>query len=378
MPDILKTVRELKHAPGWKTRERLVVLAVDDYGSVRLADRRARDRLSKHIQGFGGQMDRYDAVETRDDLDALFHVLESARDADGRNAAFTAYALPANPNFGHMRTERSYAYETLVETFDRLSAQQPSAYEGTWNLWQEGMQKGLILPQCHGREHFNVALLEHKLHQRDQDLELNLEVESLAGLSETAEMPGVGFTHAFGLHDESLLKSQKAILVDGFTQFEKVFGFRSRTFTPPALRLHPKLEPVAAREGVESIDKPLKPTRLAGTSRLRKPFNSLSPPGPGKTATIVRNVSFEPGNGKKADPVGRALADIQTAFRWRKPAIISSHRVNYAGHIDPANRKSGLAQLETLLTSIVKKWPDVRFITMDELLDVMMQKRTAN
>src|SRR6056297_2468844 len=194
MSAIRRLATELKHLPGWRAQGRYVAFAVDDYGSVRLSSREARDHLEASIPGFGGQMDCYDAVETCEDLEALFEVLRGVRDSDDRAAIFTAYALPANPDFQHMREVHAYAYESLTQTFRRLSAEQPRAYEGTWELWQEGMREGLIRPQCHGREHFSVPLLERKLIERDLDLEANLQVESLAGISNSPEMPGVGFT----------------------------------------------------------------------------------------------------------------------------------------------------------------------------------------
>ncbi|MEX0450068.1 hypothetical protein V6X63_09950 [Spiribacter sp. 221] len=81
-----------------------------------------------------------------------------------------------------------------------------------------------------------------------------------------------------------------------------------------------------------------------------------------------------PTSGTKSDPVGHALAQIDTAFRWRKPAIISSHRVNYAGHIDSKNRERGLAGLAELLQGIVKRWSDVRFITAHTLLQLILAR----
>jgi hypothetical protein len=67
------------------------------------------------------------------------------------------------------------------------------------------------------------------------------------------------------------------------------------------------------------------------------------------------------------DWVDSCLFDISTAFRWHKPAIISSHRVNYIGALYRENRDNGLIQLEALLREIMKSWPDARFVTSAEL-----------
>jgi hypothetical protein len=82
---------------------------------------------------------------------------------------------------------------------------------------------------------------------------------------------------------------------------------------------------------------------------------------------MVRNVVFEPTEPKNLDWVKFAMNQIDTAFRWGKPAMISSHRVNFCGHIDPANRSNGIASLRSLLKGIVKKYPDVEFLSSTEL-----------
>ena len=356
---------------GWRCRDKIVALAVDDYGSVRVSSAAALKGLELRSSGPGAHMDRLDAVETRADLQCLFEVLSSVTDRNGRSAILTAYALPANPDFGRMRKERIYAYESLPETFVRLSASQPAAYEEAWQMWHEGMARDLIRPQFHGREHFNVPLLEKKLEERSPDLEANLEVESMAGLTGIAEMPGVSFTHAFGMHDVSVLPKQREILEDGLRLFEGIFGFQSTTFTPPAGKLHPSLDSWVHSLGVKAVDKPFLGKQALGNGRTQRTVNTLTPPRPDRIGKIVRTLSFEPSSGVKSDPVGEALREIEIAFRWGKPVIISSHRVNYGGHIDPENRKRGLGALSELLKGIKKLWPDIRFVSVDELAEIM-------
>ena len=82
---------------------------------------------------------------------------------------------------------------------------------------------------------------------------------------------------------------------------------------------------------------------------------------------------FEPTSPKRRDWIGTCLKQIEAAFFWNKPANISSHRVNFSGHIDPDNRKKGLKALKELLQTIVKKWPDVEFMTTRQLGELMSQ-----
>ena len=65
------------------------------------------------------------------------------------------------------------------------------------------------------------------------------------------------------------------------------------------------------------------------------------------------------------------MQQIEAAFRWNLPANISSHRVNFCGHIDPKNRETGLKALKELLDAIVKRWPEVEFMSSDQLGDLI-------
>jgi len=368
----------LKNVRGWRTPRRLVALAIDDYANVRVASEAARERLTAAGLDLSHQMDRYDTLETRQDLEALLEVLDSVRDRQGRPAVFTPYVLAANPDFAAIREDgERYKPEPVTATFARLSAEQPEAYEGTWALWQEGMARGLLRPQCHGREHLNVALFEHKLQARAPDLIANLEHACIAGLSSEPSMPSVEFTQAFGLHSCDELPRHRRILADAFDRFEQVWGYRSTTFTPPAQQLHPDLHEELAEHGVLSIDKPLRCSRPLGDGTRRREVNHSGRRRGQNHITVVRNVVFEPGKDMGFEPVSRAVEQIRAAFFWGRPAIISSHRVNFCGHLDEGYRKQGLDALARLLKAIVSRWPEVEFLSVDRLLDEMNGTRAG-
>jgi len=367
---VRKLIKGLKNSPGWRTREKMVVVSVDDYGNVRVDSPEARKAMASSGLDLDNQFDRFDALETREDLEALFETLSSVRDSQGRPACFTPYAVCANPDFERMVDERDgYHYEPLVRTFERLAASQPTAYEGAWGLWREGMAEGLLRPQFHGREHLNVDLIERKLAAGDPGLLTALANHSVAGVEPEPTLPGVGFTAGFAVVDGSELDRHREILADGLRLFRETFGFASATFTPPAMQINPRLYPDLESLGVRAIDKPQRCVRRLDAARTVREWNFLGPARGHRHVNLVRNVVFEPCKGTVDDPVGYALGQVQAAFRWRKPAIISSHRVNFCGHIDSRNRDTGLSALRELLQGIVKRWPDVRFTTADRLAD---------
>ena len=362
-------VDNLKNIGGWTTDQKLVVISVDDYGGVRLGSKQAKDRLCSSGIALEGHFDQFDTLETRQDLDALFEVLSGVKDGLGNTAVVTAYALSANPDFVALRKgSQTYRYEGLVKTFDRLSVEQPDSYDGAWALWLEGIRNGYLVPQFHGREHLNVSLFEKKLRARDPVLVANIESSSLAGIGGDISTPGVSITHALQPLQQRDVDAHKEIIADGLALFESTFGMSSKTFTPPAHKLDPVLYRSIEDAGIQGIDKPLViRQRKDSQLKLRKLNRTGIQDGEGHV-TLVRNVVFEPSRTRSADTVKLALGQVAAAFRWRKPAILSSHRVNYCGLIDPENRRHGLEEFRRLLRQIVRRWPDAQFISAADLV----------
>lgn len=365
-------LNNIKNVRGWRTPRKLVAFAVDDYGSVRLDSKKALKNLRGASLNVSSHFDQLDTVETRQDLDGLFETLESFRDLKGNAPVFTAYALSANPDFQRIRTDgQAYHYESVRDTFSRLASDQADGYEGAWELWQEGMARNLIRPQFHGREHVSVDLLEHKLRLESADLQVNLANNSLAALTPDPALPGVGFTQSFGIHTRAQLTRHASILTEGLDLFEQVWGFRSTTFTPPAGSIHPSLYDVAVEGGVRAIHKPLHVVRNLGDGAMRREVNRSGQQKGDSHVSVVRNVVFEPVVNRAYCPVDHSIAQISAAFRWGKPAVISSHRVNFCGHIEEDNRSRGLGALRKLLAGITERWPDVEFVSVDRLVSEM-------
>jgi hypothetical protein len=62
------------------------------------------------------------------------------------------------------------------------------------------------------------------------------------------------------------------------------------------------------------------------------------------------------------------MESIDISFKWGKPAIIGTHRINFAGRLGLEQRDKNLEMLDQLLTKILKKWPEVRFTDSTALL----------
>ncbi len=357
----------LKNLLGWRTKRKIVVFSVDDYGNVRLDSKSARERMDRLGITAQNRFDRLDTLETREDLEMLFDALLSVKDQHGRHAVFTPFALPCNIDFEQMKKNGydEYRYELLPETYKKLSERQPQAYDGAWDLWLQGIEQGLMKPQFHGREHLNLKVLEEKLKEKNKELITNLENHSFTSLSDTG-YESISSLAAFDFWEFTENERFHNVITDGLNRFEEVYGYRSCHFTPPVYNIHPVLYRTLMENGVEFIDSALLKSEHQGEGNFKKKFNYT-----GKTieglSIIVRNVVFEPTEERSLDWVDFAVKQIEAAFRWKKPAIISSHRVNYCGHIEPGNREKGLKKLENLLMKIVEKWPDAEFMSLDSL-----------
>lgn len=354
-----------KNFLGWTTRRRIVVFSVDDYGNIRIASGEARAQLQKAGLNLDkNRFDQYDALETADDLTQLYDTLSSVKDCNRKSAVFTAFALPANIDFNSLNEDfQHYRYELLPDTL-----QNTPGHEGTWSLWQQGIRERLLIPQYHGREHVNLSFLRQALLSRDQKVLACLHQKSWAGLESTA-YPNINYVSAFAFNKPEENEDLKQIAVDGLCAFEKVFGFKAKNFNAPGTPAHSIIEHELTKGGIRFVDTPFIKKEHQGNGRFMYRFAYLGMTNNVGQRYLIRNCVFEPLLDKQQGPVERTLQEIEIAFSHKKPAIISSHRVNFCGKINAEVRTFGLQQLKTLLTRIVKRWPDVEFMTANELGD---------
>jgi hypothetical protein len=157
------------------------------------------------------------------------------------------------------------------------------------------------------------------------------------------------------------------VLRSGLDLFEQLWGYRSLSFIAPCYVWPEEMEAVLTEAGVQFIQ---------GTSTQRVPINKnevdkkyhyLGQQNRLGQRYLVRNVHFEPTEYPNRDVLAEALQQVALAFRYKKPAIISSHRVNYIGSIREKNRKENLILLQKLLQALVKRYPDLEFMSTDQL-----------
>jgi hypothetical protein len=363
---IKNILKNLSNIPGWRTDRKIIVLESDDWGSVRMPSIKAYENLKKaNIDigtGAGARYNKYDSLASAEDLSAIYDVLQSVKDQNGKSAKFTALSLSANPDFHKIRGNnfQNYYYEPFVETlnrYDKLNA---------FRLWQEGKEQNIFIPEFHGREHLNVSAWMRALQNNDKETLIAFDNEFWAFNRKN----GIGYQAAFDLEFSKDLKEQEKIIIDGLNLFENLFARRASFFVPPNGPINSQLEKVAAEKGIKFMSTPKFQTEVFGDGKTKKHFRYIGKKNRHNQVYITRNAFFEP-SGAKNNQVDSCMRDVELALKFKKPAVISSHRVNYIGGLVEQNRTSSLRELKKLLIQITTKWPEVEFMSSSELGDTI-------
>lgn len=362
--DIIKTISNL---PGWITKRKMVIFLVDDWGSIRISDKAAFEALQKAgIVCKSNRFNTYDTLESQRDLSMLFEILTSFKDKNNNSPSFTALTTVANPDFDKIRISdyREYFYEPFTKTLQR--------YYGTdltFSLWKEGIEAGIFIPQYHGREHINVSLWLKGLQNKDYNLLTAFNHKTVGVTMSNPSKTMRSYLAAFDYGDENEYVNLEKICKEGLILFNEIFGYSATLFTSPSLIHSINLEQHLAEDGIQFIDRAKISHILLGNGVYRKKYYKLGQRNDWDQFYITRNCMFEPNEYNDTTAVDKTLRDIDISFRCMKPAIISSHRVNFVGSISPENREHGLKCLKELLFRIKNKWPDVEFLKFSDLAE---------
>jgi hypothetical protein len=304
-----------------------------------------------------------DSLGSGKDLELLFEVLSGVTDKNGNYAVFTPITIVANPDFEKIKQSdfKEYFYEPFTETLKK----HPGC-ENAFKLWQEGINKKVFLPQMHGREHLNVSAWLSALQKGDQQTRLAFDEGLWGFVPDQQKLPGIDFQAAFLLSYPAELEYHKKVIKEGLDLFEKLFGYRATYFVPPNGPFNNSLNATLAENGIKFRSVAKIQRESLGHGKFKKSFHWLGQKEKHGITYISRNCFFEP-NQLGKDWINACLGEMEVAFRMKKPAVISSHRVNFVGTLNPKNREEGLRQLKVLLSQILKKWPDAEFMTTEQL-----------
>lgn len=368
-----KLSKNLVNALGYRTKQRYVLIESDDWGAVRMPSKDVFNILKKNlIEVDEFSFDRNDSVESEDDLKCLFATLQKFQDCKGNHPVITAYAVVANPNFEKIEEsgKKEYHFETILETYKRS--------EHTKNvpeLIKLGMKKNIFIPQFHGREHIHVKRYMEAINSNSKKELIAFENRAIVSSksSDCSNRYPKDYFKGFAYSDSSEFAEIEEIHKDGLKIFKEIFGFSSISFVAQGGVWGDHLLQMMSDENVKLIGGQQQVPQIAGGYKVVNKFWGSR--NKYKQIHWRRNCRFEPSRNKNYDWIAYCLDEIEIAFRWGKPAVISSHRENFIGSIFEENRVDTLKKLEILLAAMLKRWPDIQFISTAQLAEIMLAEK---
>lgn len=364
------------NSAGKSINGRLVVIESDDWGTIRTVNPNYYENYLKIFPDAAkNPYLKYDTLANSEDLSALFETLSSVKDSTNQSAVITFNTVVANPDFEKIKASEynKYVYEPFQKTLEHYYPN-----ERVFDLWKQGIQDGLVVPQFHGREHVNVPVWLELLKKGNIDILNAFDFETWSTPKGAYPPSNIKIQAALDFDEKYPDEHQHSFLAEGTALFEEIFGFRSQTWIPNNFIASSELVNNAKSFGVlgmQGMKYHVEPKGFHGATKhiyKRRKFG-VAPNG---LINLVRNCVFEPSQNINGNlEVERCLKQIQAAFFWKKPAVITAHRLNFIGALRQKNRTENLMLLKTLLAEIVRRWPDVAFTDSASLVKMYLNKK---
>ncbi|UPT70027.1 MAG: polysaccharide (de)acetylase [Flavobacterium sp. JAD_PAG50586_2] len=344
----------------------MLVFESDDWGSIRIPDKKAFALLLN--QGLikpNDPFSKYDALENAEDLIALFSVLKKFKDSQGNHPVFTANMVMANPDFEKIKTADyiEYYWEQFTKTYERFS-------KDTFLHLQKGIEEKLFFPQYHAREHLNVQLWMELLQKGDASFRKAFDLNCFAIPYQSKDNRRDNLMASYDYNSDADFRFIQKSITEGLFIFESVFNQKSETTIAPCYVWDEAIEDAFKKNGISVFQGSRFqniPKRNGGGFKTAFHFNGQRK---NESLYLSRNGLFEPSLSENIDWVSKCMESISIAFKWNKPAVIGTHRLNFIGSLVEENRRGNLEKLELLLTKITQKWPEVEFVNSADLVNV--------
>jgi hypothetical protein len=363
-----RTVKFILNSITPAFKKRYVVVCSDDWGTIRVRSNTDRlDLIKKGISMDTNRFNRFDTLESNDDLDQLLSVLKRHRDCRGHNPVLTLVMNVANPDFESIRRSNyeEYAYRPFTSTLQSY----PNS-DKVFSLYKQGVKDKLLDIQFHGREHIQVSAWLKALRSNDSKTRLAFEHDFFfLNNEDLSSNQYYNIGEAYNFNSKLDLINHNQIIVSGVNLFNELWGYQPVSFTAPSLMYHDELNETLSHSGIRLLDVPRFRSIPIGNNNYRRKLHYLGQSNQFNQKYITRNAVFE-SNLENSD-VDNCLNQIQQAFTMKQVVIISNHRASFVGGIDERNRTNGLRKLDELFARIIKTWPDVEFIGMRDLSSIL-------
>jgi hypothetical protein len=362
--------KNLSNIIGWRSNRKIVVIESDDWGSIRTRSKSDYEQmLSEGLNVDYFNFGMYDCLESNSDLENLYSIILKYKDCTGRPPVITPMCIMANPDFDKIENAdfKEYYFEPFIETYKKYSN-----HDKVHEYWMYGIKNRLFVPSLHGREHLNVARFLKILKDENSGLRKCFNHRSFGATRYKGQAIGE-YLGAFYPDDVAEISELDKIMEDAVSIFSKFCGFVPTHFIAPNKESPKVLDRTLADLGIMNLTMAKIRRYPLGCDRHNVQINWLGRKNEYGQTIIIRNCHFEPSDWQQKKSADSCLNEIQIAFNWNKPAIISTHRVNYVGQLCEENAINGLKELEYLISTILKKWPDVEFMTSTELGKIIVE-----
>jgi len=305
--------------------------------------------------------------ETVEDLDKLRDVLMSVTDAEGKPLTLTAYMNPAEPDFERIYEEQysSYSYRYCYRNKPEVALRLRELHE-----------EGLVDIQFHGREHYNIPLWLSLLRDDHPGFREACRAcripwrespgwDGKAGTDPRLPFLRQSFLNASSYPTKALsVEEQREIIASGLAMMEAELGLRPVIFTAPGYAYDTNTLHAMALAGIWFIDSNKRRIQLTDDEgNVMESGERLDYGAEIGVRGIVRNASFEPYKKKR---LAVTMIEIRRALASGRPIVVSSHRWNYVGAVNP-NRDRDLLLLRELAAQTKAEAPDVVFLSASDL-----------
>jgi hypothetical protein len=356
----------------------LLIIESDDWGFLRVPSREVRDDIQKEISPL--VLDPYiqfDGMENKDDMSQLFNLLSDIKDCDGNSCVITANFIMKNPDFFKIENSgfSEFFSESFIDTYKRFHGN-----DETHLIQKEAQIEGIFMPQFHGLYHININRWMQSLRKGDFSTlgPFKRQMISYQVRKINSEVPCVNYL--LDANNPSTPNQLGEVIennIEGLQLFEKIWGFKSRTIISPCYIWHSSMEPALKKYGVLGFQgqRLQREPRLKGNvNDLKRVYHYQGEKNAFGQFYFIREAFFEPSLQPGKDFVGSALKQVNRCLKRHGFATLCIHRLNFMGSLDKTNRHNNLRHLRILLTSIINKWPNIRFISSDRLIHYYLDK----
>lgn len=318
---------------------RAVVLESDDWGFCGWCpdDAAWRDLAESPVfRSAAGLRYGRSTLESAEDVRALVEVLAGVRGGDGFPAVLQANTIVANPDYGAMDPADAHGDLPLV-----MYPAFPSRWSrpGLRDEVDRAIESGTWWTELHGLHHLPENAWRAALANGETGARRAFERQSPA--CEGGQ--GRGEYDPFEPSDHRERDLSRAV-----PAFEQIFGRKPASLSPPGDQWDDFLEAQSEALGIAILQKKSEQREVFAGGLRRLWRRARWPRFRNRQLYMPARIAFEPGAHEARAGIEAAHAGARAAWRRGQPAVVSTHRVNYA-HLDADASRAGRDALRDLL-----------------------------